>query len=52
MKKPGKRVAIILFIGVILLAVGPVLFAGGQDESSSAETVVFDGEIRKANIYK
>ncbi len=47
MKKPGKRVAIILFIGVILLAVGPVLFAGGQDESSSAETVVFDGEIRR-----
>lgn len=47
MKKPGKRVAIILLIGVILLAAVPALFAGGQDEPSPAAATAIEGGIRR-----
>ncbi|MCD6332512.1 MAG: ABC transporter substrate-binding protein [Bacteroidales bacterium] len=47
MKIPGKRLVIVLLLGVILLTAGPALFAGGQNEPSSAGAAVVEGGVRR-----
>lgn len=47
MKKSRKIIVTILLMGVMLLAVGSVMFAGGQKEAAPAEAAAVAGEIRR-----